>query len=94
MTEIVKFPVEKVYPDIVREVCEIEAQEVPSKEMVWALCPYLRRHADDSRCRRCPSSVFDADLGEEMVRGCYGVAEEACRIVFTMQSRAAREAAP
>jgi hypothetical protein len=86
MADITKFPVEKVYPPTVggREVWD---QKDPPDEMVWAVCPYTRHAPDDTRCHHCPRLETDPDYGE-VQRGCYGMAAEACRIVFAIQSRA------
>lgn len=82
---VVKFPAEKVYPRMV-EPREIYAQEEPPDEMVWAVCPYMRQTAD-YRCLHCPKFEHDEHYGP-VQRGCYGIAAEACRIVFAMQKRA------
>lgn len=84
MADITKFPVEKVYPPIVRG-REIWDQAEPPPEMVWAVCPWMRKYLDDSRCNHCPRQEED-DYGP-MQRGCYGIAAEVCRVVFAMQKR-------
>lgn len=48
MAEITKFPVEKVYPEIVGA-REIWDQVEPPPEMVWAVCPHVRSRDEDSR---------------------------------------------
>ncbi len=63
---------------------EIWAQDEPPSEMVWEVCPYLRGHLDDSRCAHCPRWERDEQYGQ-VQRGCYGIAAEACRIVFAMR---------
>lgn len=85
MVDVVKFPVEKIYPNTVggREVWD---QTEPPQEMVWAVCPYIRLSAEESRCNHCPPWEEDPDYGK-MRRGCYGLAAEACRVVFAMQNR-------
>lgn len=86
MADVTQFPLEKVYPNSVKGK-EIWAQKEPPSEMVWAVCPWMRQHNDDSRCRRCPRFEEDPDYGQ-MQRGCYGMAAEVCRVVFAMQNRA------
>lgn len=71
---------------------EIWAQDDPPDEMVWAVCPYLRGHLDDSKCKQCHKMENHPRHGE-CQRGCYGMAAEACRIVFAMQGRVAKSAA-
>lgn len=83
---VMKFPLEKVHPAIV-DGREIWKQQEPPEEMVWAVCPHLRVHHDESRCHHCPRYERHPDYGE-VQRGCYGLAAETCRIVFAMQRRA------
>ena len=63
---------------------EIWDAPAPPAEMVWEVCPYLRLHEDDPRCRQCPQWEDDPGYGK-VQRGCYGLAEEACRVVFAMR---------
>jgi len=83
MGTVVKFPLEKSYPETVSG-REVWAQKEPSPEMVWAVCPYIRSAIE--RCKHCSPWEIDERYGE-MRRGCYGMAAEACRIVFAMQNR-------
>ncbi len=57
----------------------------PSEEMVWEVCPYLRSNHDDSRCEQCSRWEEDQDYGE-VQRMCFGLAEDACRVVMVMQA--------
>jgi len=83
---IAEFPKEKIFRATV-EGREILAQAEPPQEMVWEICPYTRSttHNDD-RCHHCPQWETDPHYGK-VQRGCYGMAAEACRIVFAMQAR-------
>lgn len=63
---------------------EMYAQREPPDEMVWELCPYLRRDAD--ACEGCAETFIDPDYGE-CSPGCYVFAKEACRVIFAMQAR-------
>lgn len=83
--KIVPLPVRKIYPDEVRGK-EVWEQDEPPAEMVWAVCPYLRMHKEESRCHHCPKWEKDKDYGK-VQRGCYSFAAEACRVVFAMQRR-------
>lgn len=65
---------------------EIYTQPKPSSEMVWEICPYLRMHCKEDRCSQCPEEFEDETYGT-MIHGCYGLAEEVCRIIFAMQAR-------
>lgn len=65
---------------------EIWAQPEPSDAMVWAICPYITRR-NLELCNRCPKWEWDARGESDVQRGCYGMAAEACRIVFAMQRR-------
>jgi len=85
MTDPTPFPIEKIHPRTVRG-REIWAQQEPPTEMVWAVCPWLRLHRDESRCHHCPRYEQDADYGT-VQRGCYALAAEVCRVVFAMQER-------
>lgn len=68
---------------------EIWDQREPPSDMVWEMCPYTRSTTDaDPRCYHCPKTETDKNHGE-VQRGCYGMAAEACRIVFAMQTRGA-----
>jgi hypothetical protein len=73
----------KVHPPTVRGK-EVWAQKEPPKEMVWAVCPYTRSAGDG--CLHCPTWQKDKTYGP-VQRGCYGMAAEACRVVFAMQAR-------
>lgn len=64
---------------------QIWKQREPPEEMVWAVCPYLRSHMDDTECKNCPQWE-EHELHGKCQRGCYGLAAEACRIVFAMQT--------
>jgi hypothetical protein len=64
---------------------EIWDQDEPAPEMVWAVCPWLLR-GDETNCAHCPTWENDPDHGQ-VQRGCYGLAAEACRVVFAMQKR-------
>jgi len=86
VSNVAKFPREKVYPHIVRA-REMYKQPCPPDEMVWAICPWLRAHRDESRCHHCPKWEPDKQYGK-LQRGCYAMAAEACQIVFAMQKRA------
>lgn len=90
MAKITKFPVEKVYPSTVKG-HEIAAQEQPPPEMVWAVCPWVKRprNSEITRCLHCPRYIEDKDYGQ-MQLGCYGLAAEVCRVVFAMQKRGER----
>lgn len=85
MATVEKFPKAKIYPDAVGG-REIWAQPEPPKEMVWAVCPYLRGHLEESRCQHCPTYIEDEAHGK-VQRGCYGMAAEVCRVVFAVQRR-------
>jgi hypothetical protein len=65
---------------------EIWDAEEPPPEMVWAMCPYLRRGDD---CAECPTEEYDGHSEQMVQRGCYTLAAEACRVVAAMQSRSA-----
>lgn len=68
---------------------EIWDQQEPPKEMVWEVCPYLRMHRmakDEHHCKHCPPTADVPNYGKG-IPGCYGLAAEACRIVFAMQAR-------
>ena len=82
---VTQFPVRKVYPPVVGA-REMYDQAEPTDEMVWAVCPWLRTHRDESRCHRCPQWEEDETYGP-VQRGCYALASEACRIVFAMLNR-------
>lgn len=84
--KVVPIPVRKIYPDEVRGK-EVWDQVIPPDEMVWAVCPYLRMHQEESRCHHCPEFEEDEHYGP-VQRGCYSFAAEACRVVFAMQRRA------
>lgn len=88
MAKIVQFPGEKVYPNLVKGE-EIHRQPEPTEEMVWAVCPWLRAHQDDSRCRHCPAWFEEPNYGT-MRYGCYGMAAETCKVIFAMQARASQ----
>jgi hypothetical protein len=60
--------------------------------MVWAICPYIE-YAPATAYERCPEYEYDEEVETEVQRGCYTKAEEACRIVFSMQVRE-RQATP
>lgn len=62
---------------------EIYTQPKPPDEMVWAICPWVQRHY--GQCEKCPE--YQPINGEMVQRGCYAMAEEACRVVFAMQAR-------
>lgn len=81
---VVRFPVEKVHPNLIggREVWD---QREPPEAMVHAVCPWMRR-GDETRCMHCPPWEDDPDHGK-VRRGCYGIAAEVCRVVFAMQAR-------
>lgn len=84
---ITDFPKQKIYPRLL-DGREIWDQQEPPSEMVWEICPYTRSSTkDDDRCHHCPQWEDDPDYGK-VQRGCYGMAAEACRIVFAMQARA------
>lgn len=85
MADITEFPIERVYPNLV-DGREVWAQDEPPTEMVWAVCPWMRSHHDESRCHHCPRYETHPDYGQ-MQRGCYGIAAEVCRVVFAMQRR-------
>lgn len=85
MADITKFPIEKIYPPMVRG-REVWAQQDPPDAMVWAVCPYTRMHQEETRCNHCPAWETDPQYGD-MRRGCYGIAAEVCRVVFAMQKR-------
>lgn len=57
---------------------EIHAAPQPTDRQVWAICPYVSQR---DRCRGCPSSEEDEELGQ-IQRGCRAMAEEACRVVM------------
>lgn len=82
--DVIQFPREKVYPNTV-DGYEVWAQAEPPSAMVWAVCPWMRR-GDESRCMHCPQWEVDPDYGQ-VQRGCYGIAAEVCRVVFSMQRR-------
>lgn len=84
---VAPFPKKKIYPDAVKG-RELWKQQEPPSEMVWAVCPYLRGHMDESRCCHCPAWEEHKHHGK-VQRGCYGMAAEVCRVVFAMQVRAA-----
>lgn len=70
---------------------EMYAVPEPPDELVWELCPYLRLHRqDDWRCRQCPRWVHDERHGK-LCLGCYGMAQEAVRVVLGMQAKLAGE---
>lgn len=86
MGEVVKAPTDFRHPRSVKP-AEMYAQAEPPSEMVWELCPYTSNVKDDDRrCRHCPQWEEDEHHGK-MQRMCYGLASEACRIVFAMQRR-------
>ena len=86
---VTEFPKEKIYPATVGGK-EIWAQNEPPMEMVWEICPYTRSTTrDEDRCHHCPQWENDPNYGA-VRRGCYGMAAEACRIVFAMQARSVR----
>lgn len=85
MGDVAALPVRKVFPKIVSAE-EMHAQPDPTDEMVWAVCPHLRAHLEESRCHRCPRWEEDETYGK-LQRGCFGLANEACKIVFAMQER-------
>jgi hypothetical protein len=85
---VVNLPIEKVFPSLVKGK-EIWAQSEPPPEMVWEICPYTRRSEGRDRCLHCPAWAEDPDYGP-VQRGCYGIAAEACRIIFAMQKREVR----
>ncbi len=62
---------------------EIWAVPEPSPEMVWEICPYLRTAAEHEGCQQCPQFEQNETYGR-VQRGCYGMAEEACRVVLAM----------
>lgn len=80
-------PITKRYPRLIRGK-EIFAQPKPPKEMVWELCPYLlhRNNLENPECAHCPTWEEDPQHGP-VQRGCYGLAEEACRLVFAARER-------
>lgn len=89
MTNVIKIPVKKRYPRTVRGK-EIWNQAEPSESMVWEICPYIRSNLEN--CNHCPRWEFDEVAARYtkdgiVQRGCYGLADEACRIVFAMQKR-------
>lgn len=51
--KIVKFPGQKLFPNTV-SAREIWDQEEPPQEMVWAVCPWVRR-GDEIRCPPLPA---------------------------------------
>jgi len=63
----------------VEETCDIAD---PPPEMVWELCPYIRAILDG--CQQCPRWEDHEDHGR-VQKLCYGLAEEACRVVLAMQ---------
>lgn len=63
---------------------EIWAQQEPTQEMIWDVCPYIRTKLD--RCRHCPPWREDKHYGK-VKDGCFMMAAEVCRIVFARQKR-------
>jgi hypothetical protein len=81
---VTEFPVRRVYARMV-PTREMYSMPVPTDEMVWAICPHLRNGQEDMRCMHCPR--HEEVRGEQCTRGCYLLAQETCRIVFTMLNR-------
>lgn len=80
-----KIPVDYTRPKILTGK-EIWAVPEPPSEMVWEICPYLRMDSKHEGCRQCPQFEDHEHYGQ-CQRGCYGLAEEACRVVFAMQKK-------
>lgn len=59
---------------------DVWAQKEPPDEMVWEVCPYLR---DLEPCRGCPRWEDRGD-GRPVMRACFALASEVCRIVFAL----------
>lgn len=66
---------------------EIWSQPAPPDDMVWSMCAHRRSEP----CQGCPA--FEEDDGSGglpcagFTRGCYGLAQEACRLVFALQAK-------
>jgi hypothetical protein len=91
VTNVVKAPIRYHNKQVIKG-REIWDQEEPPSEMVWDVCVYTRSgdsKSDDMRCHRCPRWEDDDDYGK-VQRMCYGIAAEACRVVFAWQKRLAK----
>lgn len=83
---VIKFPKKRTFRPVLRG-HEVWAQEEPPSEMVWEVCNYTRNRrseSDQDGCYHCPRLEVDPEHGE-VQRGCYGMAAEACRVVFAMK---------
>ena len=85
MPNVTRLPVRFKYPRTV-DGREIWGQVEPPDEMVWEICPYVGT-AHLEGCEHCPKFEWDEECQENIQRGCYGLAQEACRIVFAMLKR-------
>jgi len=59
---------------------EIYDEPKPPREAVWSVCSYLRMNLPETECKRCEEIVDEPNFGP-CIHGCYGIAEEACRVV-------------
>ena len=85
MTNIVKLPVSYRHRRLVKA-REMYDQPEPSEQMVWEVCPYLRGIEHEYRCEHCPRWENHPKHGP-IQKGCFALAEEACRIVMAMIKR-------
>jgi hypothetical protein len=81
---LIKFP--KAY----RHKRTISGREIwdvpkPPNNMIWEICPYIYSR-DLEGCNHCPEWEEDPVHGK-VQRGCFGLAEEVCRIIFAMQQK-------
>ena len=82
MGEIIEFPESKVPQKKLVTGKEIYSTPKPTDRQVWSVCPYLRNLEP---CKRCPSSEYDENYGDDIIRGCRALATEACRVVMATQ---------
>lgn len=86
MSNVLKFPRPKKRHKQVVSVKEMHCQgNAMPDQMVWDMCRYTRRN-DDPDCNECPRWEQDKHYGK-VQRGCYGMAQEACRYALAWAER-------